>query len=76
MEYSEKLDACQELMSKQFGISSELAGSIIFDLEIEDVVLEYYEEQLEEYEKEKLKNFLEEYEMNKDLYEGDIHGGI
>ncbi len=76
MEREEKLEVCYQQMSEEFGITEIQAFNIVFGLEIEDAVLEYYAESIEQAEEKQMEAWEEEIEMNSDLYFGDIHGGV
>lgn len=76
MEREEKLEVCYQQMSEEFGITEKQAFKIVFGLEIEDAVLEYYAESIEQAEENQMEEWEEEIEMNSDLYNDDIHGGV
>lgn len=76
MDYDDKLDLCADLMGDDFHIPSRTAYSIIINLELEDIVLERYAEEIEEAEREQEAKWEKEIEMNPDLYKNDIHGGV
>lgn len=76
MEWSEKVEYCEELLAKDYKIDKHTAHRIIRDLEIEEDVVEAYQEVIAEKEKEQEEKDTKEIEMNKDLYFGDINGGV
>lgn len=74
MEWEEQLDYCKVLFADEYEIDEKTAGSIICDFDLEDAVIERYEEELKEKEEEQA----EECEQIKTQfpYSGDIHGGL
>lgn len=76
MDWSDKVEYCEELLAEDYKIDKHTAHRIIRDLEIEDDVVEAYKEEIAEKEKEQEEKDTKEIEMNKDLYFGDIHGGV
>ena len=53
MDYEEKLDVCYKEMQEEFGITERQAVRILNDLDIEDLVIEYYENEIRKAEEEK-----------------------
>jgi len=76
MEFEDELEICCEEMSKDYGISEKTAYRIILDLDIEDTVIKYYSEAIEEAEREQRETWQKEIDDNPDLYRDDIHGGV
>jgi len=76
LEFDEKLNICAEEMAKDYDISEETARRIIIDMDLYDIVFDYYEDCFIKRAKEKEQQWEEEYRANRDLYEDDIHGGI
>lgn len=76
MEWSEKVEYCEELLAEDYKIDKHIAHRIISDLEIEEDVVNAYHEAIAEKEKQQEEKDTKEIEMNKDLYFGDIHGGV
>ena len=76
MKFDEKLELCEQWLSEDYKIDKHTAHRIILDLNIEDEVFEFYQDLLEETEKEKREKCQEEIEQNKDLYFDDLHGGV
>lgn len=70
MEFNEKLELCQDLMNQDFGVTKEQAKKIIRDLGIEDVVIAYYHEEIEDAEEEQREKWQREIKMNRDIYGG------
>lgn len=70
MEFKQKLDLCFDLMNKDFGITTEQAKRIVRDMSIEDSVIEYYAEEIEDAEDEQRMRWQEEIRMNPDIYGG------
>lgn len=68
MEYREKLEICQKEMAKEFGISENKAGEIILWLELDDIVLERYEDSILEKENRMFENWELERKLNPDLF--------
>ena len=74
MEWEEELEYCTVLFADEYEIDEKTAGSIICDFELEDAVMERYEEELKEKEEEQEKEWEE---IKKQFpYSGDIHGGL
>ena len=48
MIYSEKLDICYEQMAKEFGIEKSQAEMIISTFDLEDSVMDYYQEEIKQ----------------------------
>lgn len=76
MEYEEKLEVCYKQMAADFGIKEKQAYKIITWLDLEEIVMEYYEDAIKEAEEEQEAIWQREVEMNPDLYRDDIHGGV
>lgn len=70
MEFDKKLELCGELMSQDYGITEKQARNIIFDLSIEDAVIEYYQDAIDEAEEEQRERWREEIRNNPDIYGG------
>lgn len=67
LDFDKKLDICCKEMAKDYRITETKAWHIIRDLDIEDVVIEYYEEAINEEE-----SWLEqEAEMERKMYNDD-----
>lgn len=76
MDYEEKLEICCKQMAEEFGIKEEKAYRIITWLDLEEIVMEYYEDAIKEAEEEQEATWQREVEMNPDFYRDDIHGGV
>lgn len=76
MDYEEKLEICCKQMAEDFGIKEMQAYKIITHLDLEDMIMEYYEDAIKEAEEEQEARWEREIEMNPDLYRDDIHGGV
>lgn len=76
MEFDEKLDLCADLMAEEFCVSSHTAWTIINNLNLEDIMFDYYEDKIREAEEEQEAKWDREIELNPDLYKDDIHGGV
>ena len=76
MEDDKKIDFCAELFAEDFKINYMTAKRIITWLDIEDKIFEYYEEEITNKENELEEEAEKEYQMNKDLFFNDIHGGV
>ena len=48
MSFEEKVKFCAEQMAKDYGITQEKAEQMINDMDIEDIIFKYYEDDLNE----------------------------
>ena len=64
MEFDEKVEYCEELLAEDYKIDKHTAHRIIRDLEIEDDVIEAYQEEISEKEKELEEQSERDYEYN------------
>lgn len=64
MEFDEKIEFCTHLMAMDYDIDEHTAHRIIYNFDIEDAVIERYEEEIAE----KEEDLQREYEYNKKLY--------
>lgn len=76
MDYKEKLELVCDLIYLDYGIPSKQAKLLITDLDMEERVFEFYEDEIQGAIQKKFKDWEKEIEMNPDLYSEDIHGGI
>lgn len=72
MEYEFKKDLIIELLARDYKISEDTAKAIINDLDIEDILFEYYEEEIDRAWETQLNEWARE-----DLgIPSNIHGGV
>lgn len=70
MEYKEKLEVCYKAMALNYNISSEIAKKIVLDLEIQELVIDYYQEDIENATTQQENKWENEFEQNPDVFGG------
>lgn len=68
MEFEEKLEVCKTEMAKEFMISKKQAESLILWLNLEDLMIDRYEESIKKQENIKLSKWDCEIKLNPDLF--------
>lgn len=74
MEYEDKIELIEKLFAEDYKLTEEQAHKIINHFDLEDIMLERYEEEVKEAEEQLHEEW--QSEMEYFPYTGDIHGGI
>lgn len=69
-DYEKKMDLCAKCMALEFGIPEHTAWVIINNLNLEEIMFDYYKDQINESEYEKKQEWESEKKMNPDIYGG------
>lgn len=70
MDYEEKLEVATKSFAEKYKISEKLAKEIVSDLDIENIILEVFEDDVKEAEENKKAKWEQEIRMNPDIYGG------